>query len=422
MTGSEILYGLRNSQLVHIDEVASGLACACHCVECGRPLVAKKGPILTHHFAHNADDPNCNPTPESLIHRYAKQQLATLATLILPGFRVSAKHESSDGQVHQLSWRHHPFFQLAVVSVQVEVEVTGFDETKVVPDVLFETEMGRVALEVFFRHQVPAEKIWKYAKNLHTSALEIHLNDVSVDASSSYIKAALSDVSRWRWLHNQHSRYMDVQMVRLLSMSTKIFVPQAASAVAKLRMSTVPSTKLKQAANMEGKVRTLLARLAAITPAEKIKLIRQLDTTMRIALHCYYLRLSPLLLPVHLMQSVENGGALGSHPVIWQTGVFAKFCLSGGQFSAHDVEAWVRNSVEDKVFHTPESITQSTNGFSPAAEGAYHFLRNLAAQGLLAEIKGARPWNSYFAPLFGSKEEVCSLLKSLPPAVNKAPG
>jgi hypothetical protein len=422
MTGTEIFFGVRDSQFVHIDDVASGLACACYCAQCERPLVAKKGPVLSHHFAHSADDPNCNPSPESLIHRYAKQQLAINATLVLPGFTVNALHDSNDGNVHHLSWRHHPFFQLNVVSVQVEAEVSGYDDTKLIPDVLFETDLGRVALEVFFRHQVPAEKVWKYGNRLHISALEVCLNDVAVDASSASINAALADVSRWRWLHNQHSRYIDVQMVRLLAMSTKTFVPQPALAVPKLRMGTVPSTKLQHASNMEGKVRTFLARLAAIEPAQRLHLVRRLDTTTRVALHCYYLKLSPLLLPLNLMQSVENGGALGSHPVIWQTGVFAKFCMSGEQFSAHDVETWVRNSVEDKMFNTPESITQSMNGFSPVAEGAYHFLRNLAAQGLLAEVKGARPWSSRFGPVFGSKEEVCSLLKSLPPAATRSAG
>jgi hypothetical protein len=118
------------------------------------------------------------------------------------------------------------------------------------------------------------------------------------------------------------------------------------------------------------------------------------------------------------MQTVENGGALGTHPVVWQTGVFAKFCISGGEFSAQDAEAWVRNSIEDKAFLTPESITQTTNGFSPVAEGLYHFLRNLSAQGLLAEIRGPRPWSSRFASIAANREDVRTLLKSHSPAVS----
>ncbi|USX27261.1 hypothetical protein NHH73_02870 [Oxalobacteraceae bacterium OTU3CINTB1] len=332
---------------------------------------------------------------------------------------MNAKHESNDGQVHQLSRRHHPSFRLEVVSAQVEAEVAGYDETKVVPDVLLETNVGRVALEVFFRHQVPAEKIWKYAKKLHMSAVEICLTDVAVDASSAAIEMAMADLSRWRWLHNQHSRGLEVQMVRLLSMSTRIFVPQPAIATPKLRMSTVPSTKLKQAANLRGKLQALIVRMAAVTPAKKIELVRGLDTTMRIALHCHYLGVSPLQLPLNLMQSVEKGGALGSHPVIWQTGIFAKFCMSGGEFAAQDVEVWVRNCIDDKALLTPESVTQSTNGFSPVAEGAYHFLRNLAAQGLLRGIRGLHPWSSRFAPVAPTKEQVRLLLKAQPPAVNR---
>jgi Competence protein CoiA-like family len=422
MTASEILYGVRDSQLIHIDDVARGLACGCCCPECGRPLVAKKGEVLMHHFAHAADDPNCNPTPESLVHRYAKQQLAKLSQLVLPGFRINAQHVTNDDHVHHLSWRHHPFFKLHVVSAQVEAEVDGYEDTKVIPDVLFETEWGRVALEVYFRHQVPAEKIWKFSHRVHISALEVCMNDLPVESSSASINAALADVNRWRWLHNQHSRYMDVQMVRLLALSSKIFVPQPSLTLPKLTMRTVPSTKLKQAANMGGKVRAFLQRLGSCEPFERIQLVRGLDTTTRIALHCHYLQLSPLRLPLHLMQTVENGGALGTHPVVWQTGVFAKFCISGGDFSAQEVESWVRNTIEDKAFLTPESITQTTNGFSPVAEGVYHFLRNIAAQGLLAEIRGQRPWSSRFAPVAPNKEEVRLLLMAQIPAVNRETG
>lgn len=420
MSVAEILYGVVEGQLHHIDDVARGLACDCSCPECGRVLIAKKGEVLVHHFAHASDYPNCNPTPESLVHRYAKQQLAKLSELVLPGFFINAQHASSDGQVHHLHWRHQPHYRLKVVGAHVETEVTSWDGVKVIPDVLVDTQWGQVALEVYFRHQVPEEKIWKLSNSVHISTLEVCLNDLPVDASSSAISTALADPKRWRWLHNQHEKYLNAQMVRLLAMSTRIFVPVAPTKVLRLTQRTVPSSKLKQAASMGGKVAAFLRKIESCEPTERSQLVRRLDSTTRIALHCRYLQISPLKVPLHLMQTVENGGAMGMHPVVWQTGVFAKFCMGGVEFSAQDVETWVRKSIEDKAFDTPESITQSTNGFSPVAEGAYHFLRNLAAQGLLKEIRGQRPWSSRFAPIAVSKAEICSLLLSQAPAIEVA--
>jgi hypothetical protein len=43
-------FALRGNDLVHINAVASGLACGCICPGCcGDCMVAKKGPIKIHH-------------------------------------------------------------------------------------------------------------------------------------------------------------------------------------------------------------------------------------------------------------------------------------------------------------------------------------------------------------------------------------
>lgn len=55
MKHSEMYLGLdkHHNTIKHIDEVHGGLNCACVCVVCGEELVAKKGPIMRHHFAHS---------------------------------------------------------------------------------------------------------------------------------------------------------------------------------------------------------------------------------------------------------------------------------------------------------------------------------------------------------------------------------
>lgn len=67
-----IPFASREGKLVHVSEVEPGFRNDCFCPACGRPLVAKKGNIKVHHFAHDGDHP-CNG--ETILHLLAKQLL-----------------------------------------------------------------------------------------------------------------------------------------------------------------------------------------------------------------------------------------------------------------------------------------------------------------------------------------------------------
>ena len=63
-----------SGRAVHVRAVPRGLACNCVCQHCGQPLVAKKGAVKEHHFAHYRHNPACSQ--ESWLHAAAKQILA----------------------------------------------------------------------------------------------------------------------------------------------------------------------------------------------------------------------------------------------------------------------------------------------------------------------------------------------------------
>ncbi len=412
MKPPQIVYGKLIDEIVHIEDVDRGRACECTCLECGRPLVAKKGEKLSHHFAHDTDDVSCNPSPESLVHSYAKQQVGKLQELILPGFTVTAIVESTDGQMHELHRRYHPHYRLKVRSAEVEADLGNIQ-----PDVLFVTEYGRIAFEVFFRHQVPLEKIEKLKYHHYLSAIEIDLSDLPVDSSSHAINQAISDVKRWNWLHNQHMTYIQGEMASMLARSTRIFVPEPVERIPRIALRTLPSKKLAKADKLNFKAKRFIHELRQLSVEERVERVLCLENELRIAIHCELIGITPTKLPLHLMQSINGQGALGVHPVVWQTGVYAKYCMAGGEFTAKEVEQWLRKTIKDKAFSSALSITQTTNGFSPVAEGIYHFLRNLSVQGLLFEIKGRKPWDSRFKPLYETKEETLKALLSLPSAL-----
>jgi hypothetical protein len=84
----QMLHGLdfgldHTGQMRGVDEVEQGLACNCVCPGCGSPLIAKKGRVRVHHFAHQGA--SCTIGAESALHRMAKQIVADERRLVEPG-------------------------------------------------------------------------------------------------------------------------------------------------------------------------------------------------------------------------------------------------------------------------------------------------------------------------------------------------
>ena len=77
----QITHGLKEGELVSIADVERGLKCNCTCTKCGEPLVAKKGEVKDHHFAHSADS-DCSG--ETIKHIMAKQEIAGKKYLHIP--------------------------------------------------------------------------------------------------------------------------------------------------------------------------------------------------------------------------------------------------------------------------------------------------------------------------------------------------
>ena len=70
--------------LVHVDDVANGAKCECHCPYCNAPLYAKNGGHQReHHFAH-AHGKECEGAYESVLHILAKEILQETGRIMLP--------------------------------------------------------------------------------------------------------------------------------------------------------------------------------------------------------------------------------------------------------------------------------------------------------------------------------------------------
>ncbi|MDA7087653.1 competence protein CoiA family protein [Pseudomonas sp. SA3-5] len=74
----------QNSRLTTIDQALRGLSCNCTCVCCGEAVIARKGMIREHHFAHHSNKESCYIQRESLLHLYAKEVICDNLGLQLP--------------------------------------------------------------------------------------------------------------------------------------------------------------------------------------------------------------------------------------------------------------------------------------------------------------------------------------------------
>nr|MBH7777714.1 hypothetical protein [Clostridioides difficile] len=74
----------QNGRLITIESALRGLACDCTCASCGETVLARKGLIREHHFAHHSNKESCYIQRESLLHLYAKEVICDVLGMQLP--------------------------------------------------------------------------------------------------------------------------------------------------------------------------------------------------------------------------------------------------------------------------------------------------------------------------------------------------
>lgn len=83
-------FGLKDGKLVNICQVDRGLACGCACPACNGPLIARKGDIRIHHFAHHGIPP-CSEALAISIRAAIKQLLDDRRPFFLPARRIAGQ-------------------------------------------------------------------------------------------------------------------------------------------------------------------------------------------------------------------------------------------------------------------------------------------------------------------------------------------
>lgn len=186
-------HGLRNGLLVHVAKVERGLACGCVCPHCGGRLMAKKGRIREHHFAHE-DGMDCGKGVETALHHRAKDLLAKAKRIWIPRVEISFPPHLNK---RPRQWK--PARWIPVDAVALEKRMDGM-----VPDVVIEHSGHRLLLEIKVTHGVDAEKLERIRVK-RVSALEVDLSSVSRDLDDSELECLVvgKNPKGKVWLHHK---------------------------------------------------------------------------------------------------------------------------------------------------------------------------------------------------------------------------
>ena len=161
--GAFLTYALdEGGASVHVDNVAKGAKCACHCPHCKAPLYAKNaGQYREHHFAH-AHGHECEGAYESQLHLLAKEVLQETGRIMLPPSNIGR-------------------FPSGSVRIR-NVEIEKWDERYGIrPDAEGIMDNGeRLLIEFYVSHKVDGKKRQVIVDN-QLKCIEIDINYQTLD-------------------------------------------------------------------------------------------------------------------------------------------------------------------------------------------------------------------------------------------------
>lgn len=150
--------------IADIKDVASGKACNCICIGCLGPVWAKKGPVKTHHFAHEPSHLHtreCDWHPETEIHILAKEVLAEDKKLLLPIGTITPRY----------------------AEITFEHVLCEFPEGRRIPDVIGFVDGEKILLEIAVTHFCDKAKVVDL-KRSNSTCLELDFSEFIIKGES----------------------------------------------------------------------------------------------------------------------------------------------------------------------------------------------------------------------------------------------
>ena len=202
----KLLYALQDNQLVSINDVPSGQNCNCICPACKQPLVAKKGNIRIHHFAH-ARNSDCKYGYETSSHLLAKEIISNATYITLPIVTFGSYNTMQILESRQVKIK------------DVKCELFLLDNIK--PDIIIDTEEGKIIIEIYVTHKVDDNKL-KKIRNLGIDSIEIDLSKQKELVDKSLLtNILLEDNPLKNWIFNKKQESVKEDFILKKSMLEK---------------------------------------------------------------------------------------------------------------------------------------------------------------------------------------------------------
>jgi len=193
-------YAVQGRALVHISSVPRGLECGCVCPQCHMKMVAKKGQIREHYFAHH-DATNCDGGAESILHRLAKEIFESLGSVELPEYRFRLKRKFADGGVLEVNERVIPAGSVNIASVTRESRLGS-----IVPDIVLNPGPEALLVEIAVTHAVDRKKS-RAIRRLSLPTIEIRLKPEDAWLTREQLKIKLTrDANCKHWIFHPDQR------------------------------------------------------------------------------------------------------------------------------------------------------------------------------------------------------------------------
>lgn len=167
-----ITFALRSTDLVHINDVANGLACGCICPSCGDRMIAKQGAITIHHFAHEGGS-DCAGGLQMTLHLAAKAVLLKERRMTFPGLILTATAHDAQGGAHTVSVEAFP--PRSVVFDEVTEEKRLGD---IIPDLICKVGGRALPVEIAMTHSIDEIKRERI-RALGVACVEIDLSTLA---------------------------------------------------------------------------------------------------------------------------------------------------------------------------------------------------------------------------------------------------
>lgn len=209
MIGEKLQYALKDNILVSVNQVEKGLACNCICPSCKSQLVARKGEVREHHFAHYKNN-SCATGYQTSLHLLAKELIQEKRRIKIPPVYCDILCiDPNEPEGYSFDEREKREEQLlSNVNVTLEKKENG-----IIPDIIIQYGNYKLYVEIYVTHKVDSEKI-QIAKQNNISMMEIDLHKekriISKEELSIYL---FEDTSNSYWINNKYQNEINKEML-----------------------------------------------------------------------------------------------------------------------------------------------------------------------------------------------------------------